>query len=102
MSDETCQGCKFWQSRWEYLDYQDEDLPDLTDGIKLIYTEIGMCRRLPPVAVAHEDEITGFNSFDGDASDFFEFPVTRQGDWCGEFKAKTVGASIAVAIEKQA
>ncbi len=84
-----CDQCKFWQSRWDYLEYQDEEIPDLTHGIKATYKNIGMCRRLPPVNVTHEDDVTGFDSFDGDASDFFEFPVTRDDDWCGEFKEKT-------------
>lgn len=83
---EQCETCKFWQSRWEYLEYSDDDIPEDSKTLKLEYQQIGTCRRWPPIAVTHQDDVSGFDLFYGDATDFFEFPVTRAYDWCGEFK----------------
>jgi len=81
-----CKECKFWQSRWDYLEYSgDDESEGLERGTKYCYQQIGQCRRFPPVYISPDESVRGFDSFDGDASDFFEFPVTRSDMWCGEF-----------------
>lgn len=82
--NEECSVCKFWLSI--FLDLEcDED--EYTPEQIMEFKKVGMCRRYPPVAVTHEED-NGFYSFDGDATDFFEFVHTNNSDWCGEFVVK--------------
>jgi len=76
MNEEKCSGCKFWGLVSTTGDYGDTMHPD---------DYMGECRRYPPAFREN-----GLN----------EFPGTTASVWCGEFKTKTVGASIPVAIEK--
>lgn len=84
-SNEECSKCKFWLCAYEEL-----EIKETNNSIGFNKRELreskasGACRRYPPVAVEHEDGC-GFGSFDGDATDFFDFVHTRSHDWCGEY-----------------
>ena len=88
MSKDECSGCKFWLSKYEGLEVEETGNNMGYDDTEIMRLKsAGMCRRYPPVAVTHDAD-TGFYSFNGDATDFFEFPHTGPDDWCGEFVKK--------------
>ena len=88
---EECSNCKFWLSRYEYLELDEDWICRGYSKVDLInFKSFGMCRRYPPVVLKHDEDFdAGFNSFNGDATDFFEFVHTEPCDWCGEFIEKT-------------
>ena len=83
---ESCSKCKFWISRFDDIECGKYDL-GLEPSEERELREVGKCRRFPPVFCTHDDGC-GFSSFDGDATDFFEFVHTKTYEWCGEFKEK--------------
>ncbi len=88
MSNESCSNCKFWLSQYDDLEIEATENVIGYDQQEIMRVKnSGMCRRYPPVAVEHDDD-SGFYSFSGDATDFFEFVHTTPGDWCGEFLVK--------------
>lgn len=89
MIKEECSVCKFWLSQFDDLEIEEAGNEAEYDPIKIMsLKETGMCRRYPPVAVNHKEDGQGFYSFNGDATDFFEFVHTTPCDWCGEFVMK--------------
>lgn len=62
MSEERCETCRFWEVF---------DSTEPSDG---------WCRRYPPTVVADHNEGNG-NA---------DFPITKPGEWCGEWQAKRV------------
>lgn len=84
---ENCLVCKFWISIYDDVEMSPEQDHEY-DELKIIELKgHGMCRRYPPVWVAHEED-QGFYLFNGDATDHFEYPHTNPHDWCGEFVQK--------------
>ena len=67
MSDDNCKLCRFWR-RW------------------ISESEVGSCRRFPPVVVASEDLASGPD----DNARLMQSmnPATYDDDWCGEFQPK--------------
>lgn len=80
MSKEKCDECKFWE-------YDD------TNGYRI---NIGQCLRYPPSL-----DMQRLKSYEYDAEEvkllgpvvFYRFPMTAEGEWCGEFKARTAPAT---------
>ena len=79
MSKGKCETCKFWV----YFDVCDGD-ESATDGDGL-----GTCHRYPP---ANSPEAPPPDAMPL-SPDKWHHPCTAGSDWCGEFQAKTVGAT---------
>lgn len=79
----TCSTCRFWLSGLDFY----AEAANKGDG------NTGMCRRFPPVAIAtspadDDNERSLDRSFWGEPCDYYAFPVTLHGMWCGEFKPR--------------
>lgn len=84
---ETCGGCRFFELRLDWL--FDGESPEPDDDRLRSLAGLGRCRRYPPKWSHNTDEaVIGFGSFDGNATDFYRFPVLQDYEWCGEWRAK--------------
>ena len=77
MNEDTCESCKFWR----YFGVQDGEF------------DIGTCHRYPPLPTPKgtlTDDATALAMW---GSGHWSHPTTEHLNWCGEFKAQTVGAT---------